>query len=219
MVWVPILMDVDPVEAVMSAAEDADMECLRMVLDRAPDLVVGRGVDGQTALMLAAKRGHSEVVQLLLETGAVLGALDHDGRSAVHYAACNGHTQLLPSLLATRADASRRDRNERTPLMLAACEGHVDAVWSLLGLHGFGADVVNARDVHGETALWKASGKGHYDVARLLLRAGADPHVPDLWEYKAMEVAGRYADVLKLIRVRPHTGHGTQNDRSIGGGA
>ena len=50
--------------------------------------------DGVTALMLAARLGGSEKVQLLLKEGADPTSMDRHGRSVIHWAAGNPVSQL-----------------------------------------------------------------------------------------------------------------------------
>ena len=45
-----------------------------------------------TALMLAARRGHTNIVQYLLDEGADVNTLDASGSSALMYASYHGHT-------------------------------------------------------------------------------------------------------------------------------
>ena len=63
--------------------------------------------DGWTALMLAAQKGHEQVVRDLLEAGAVVGAQDNDGVTALMFAAQNGHEQVALVLLEAGAVLSR----------------------------------------------------------------------------------------------------------------
>jgi ankyrin repeat protein len=59
-------------------------------------------VDGQTAISLAAQRGHTDVLAALL--GRVVGAPDCRNRTALWHAVRNGHTAAAQLLLAAKAD-------------------------------------------------------------------------------------------------------------------
>ena len=53
----------------------------------------------RTALHLAARNGHTEVVADLLKAGADLNATDHDGMTPLHQAAANGKTRAAGELI------------------------------------------------------------------------------------------------------------------------
>jgi len=62
---------------------------------------------GLTPLHIAAKSGHRNVVELLLETGATATAETPEGRTALHLAAMEGHETILVQLLAVRPELQR----------------------------------------------------------------------------------------------------------------
>ncbi|RPB22045.1 ankyrin, partial [Terfezia boudieri ATCC MYA-4762] len=53
----------------------------------------------RTALHIAAKKGHLEVVKVLLDKGATINAMTHVNRTALHMAAENGHLEVVKVLL------------------------------------------------------------------------------------------------------------------------
>ncbi len=117
----------------------------------------GTYVDGlnneweRTALMIAAKRGFTELVDLLLDKGADINARD-------------------------RANGSPLERGS-TALILAAAGDHLDTVQALFN-HPRKPDL-NLRDRDGDTALWQASDNENLEMVKFLLGKGAKPNVPD----------------------------------------
>lgn len=83
----------------------------------------------ETALMLAALRGHLGVVQQLLAHGA---AVNRGGWSPLHYAATGSDPHIVELLLAKGAQVDARSPNGTTPLMMAARYGNEDSVSLLM---------------------------------------------------------------------------------------
>ena len=54
---------------------------------------------GETALMLAAERGHFQAVHSLLEAGAKTDCTERDGKTAVMLASVAGHFKIARLLL------------------------------------------------------------------------------------------------------------------------
>lgn len=90
---------------------------------------------GQTALMMAAIKGHEPSVKLLLERGA---RVDSDGWTALHYAASRGHTGVARMLILRGANLDARSANGTTPVMLAARNEHFNTMELLADM---GADL------------------------------------------------------------------------------
>ena len=86
-----------------------------------------RNTDSNTSLHLAAKNGHPNVVKLLLEQGAWVGAPDKDKNTALHLAVWKGH--IVDPLLWKGASIPATGQH---PLHLATFYGHTGAAELLL---------------------------------------------------------------------------------------
>lgn len=71
---------------------------------------------GETALMMAALRGQSDLCKRLMERGA---AINREGWTPLHYAASGGGEKITALLLASGAKIDARAPNGATPLMMA----------------------------------------------------------------------------------------------------
>jgi ankyrin repeat protein len=171
------------------------------LLERGAD-PFGCDAHGRTPLQLAVMHGQVDMLQALLARGCDPNTRDHDHRTPL-FAALEHGAQALPlvrKLIAYGADPEAADANGETPLGLAlehpaverwldwrdwprparalrpsdlpaaAAAGALLTVQRLLEL-GFAVD---ARDDQGASALLRACGAGHRDVAACLLAAGAD---------------------------------------------
>jgi FOG: Ankyrin repeat len=157
----------------------------------------------RTPLHLAVVNAQFELLQVLLARGCDPNTRDRDGRTPL-FAALEHGAQALPlvrALIAYGANPEAADANGETPLGLAlehpaverwldwrdwsrphrplhptdlpaaATAGALATVQRLLEL-GFAVDT---RDDQGASALLRACGAGHREIAACLLDAGADP--------------------------------------------
>ncbi|MGV3721491.1 MAG: ankyrin repeat domain-containing protein [Actinomycetota bacterium] len=94
----------------------------------------------------------------------------------LHTAAHNGDRAEVQRLLAEAMPVDAFDELNMTPLHYAAKGGHIEIIGLLLAA---GADV-NAHDAQaiGETPLGAVAANCSYEVAKLLIEAGADPTIP-----------------------------------------
>jgi ankyrin repeat protein len=80
--------------------------------------------DGNTPLLLAAKKNRGlrevDVVQVLLDAGAVINLQNNYGMSPLHFAASDGHLEIVQVLLERGADINVKNNDGDTPLISAA---------------------------------------------------------------------------------------------------
>eukprot|EP01083_Nonionella_stella_P091559 256049_1 len=121
--------------------------------------------DGCTPLWIAASRGSSQCIELLIKYGADLNQPDLSEGATPLYVACqNGRKASVELLLTANADVNQpRSGDGTTPLMIAANRGHVDVVDVLLKS---GSDPMQA-NTFGLTALGCAASEGHVGVLKL----------------------------------------------------
>ena len=120
----------------MRAAKDADIEVMRLLLDHGADLTLANA-KGTTALMYAASRapgfrgtpnrGSEQdallAINLCLERGAAINAIDRTGQSAMHLAAAQAEDSIVKLLAAKGANLQLKDQRGRTPLDVALAGG------------------------------------------------------------------------------------------------
>jgi uncharacterized protein len=108
-----------------------------------------RGGDRLTALIVAARIGAVDVVQLLLAHGAIADLVEDEGNTALIHAALKDHDEVINVLLDGDAAINHANRQGETALMRAAGTGSDFAVVALLAA---GADHT-LTDFTGRTAL------------------------------------------------------------------
>ena len=81
---------------------------------------------GITPLHMAARRGSSEVCQLLLNADVDVNAPTKNGTTPLHEAAQHGHIQIIDLLVESGGDASTETKDGHTPLRMAICSQYMD---------------------------------------------------------------------------------------------
>ncbi len=148
--------------------------------------------NGYTALIWAATKGYTKVVEALIKAGADVNAKNNFGSNSLILAATGGHTEVVKALIAAGADLN--DRN--TALMRAAQEGHTEIVEALIAA---GANIYLA-DKYSKTAKYYIKEKLGEDYYNKLL----DKATQFYKGYKtSTECPNNVEDVLKLLAFHP----------------
>lgn len=99
-----------------NAAGNGNLELVRFLLDRgAPANESANGCYTSYALLLAAYRGYTDVVRLLVERGALLDGLNAFGLSPMDYARMGGHPETIEHLRSVGARESWEIRGQPKP--------------------------------------------------------------------------------------------------------
>eukprot|EP00618_Florenciella_parvula_P012394 CAMPEP_0119483234 /NCGR_PEP_ID=MMETSP1344-20130328/10732_1 /TAXON_ID=236787 /ORGANISM="Florenciella parvula, Strain CCMP2471" /LENGTH=876 /DNA_ID=CAMNT_0007517711 /DNA_START=56 /DNA_END=2683 /DNA_ORIENTATION=+ len=116
--------------ALMYAAENGHVECVRLLIEAGSDVTAKDGTYDMTALMHAAEEGHVECVDVLIKAGSDVTAttFDDDENTALHYSAEKGHDPVVKVLLEAGADITATNEDGYTAKDLALQEGHTAVV-------------------------------------------------------------------------------------------
>lgn len=144
---------------------------------------------GNTPLHLAADKGYTECLKLLLARSNETINLKSNSKqsTALHMAAENGYTECVQILLHTGASHSVVNDKNQTALHLAAKAQCAESVEILLEL---GAEV-NALDIDKRTALHSAVCKAFlsFHVVEVLVKWGANVNIQDRYGYAPLHIA------------------------------
>ncbi|GFU57296.1 hypothetical protein NPIL_316821, partial [Nephila pilipes] len=125
------------------------------------------GIDGNSLLHIAALRGNCFIVELLLEKGVSVDAVNlSDKISPLHCAADAGYVEIVKTLLNNKAKINVFRKDGLTPLHLAAVKGHTSVVKLLLE-NGANA---NLADTKNRSSVELAVAHGRVEVVELLLK-------------------------------------------------
>ena len=155
--------------------------------------------DGWTALMHAARDGHTEVVKLLIDNGADLNHKSNGGVTALRTAAREGRTEVVKLLIDNGADMNIKDVDGWTALMHASIYGHTEVV-KLLVENGADMNIKDSR--YGRTVLIYAAWNGSTEVVKLLIDNGADMNIKDVDGWTALMYASSYVytEIINILR-------------------
>lgn len=146
------------------AIQSNDLPTLYALLDTIPDPERATK-QGKNALMAAAFKADTQLVQRLLHLGVDPNLTNQSGGSALMYAVVGGSANIVEQLLHAGANPQQRSSNGWSPLMLAVAKQRAGLIPVLLQA---GANS-NTADVYGWTPLMRAVYEGYLEEARLLL--------------------------------------------------
>ena len=87
---------------------------------QSPIIIPNSPEDGWKPLHLAARNGHTKIVELLVSHGARVNAKKADGWTPLHVAVFFGHIEVVKYLLSKGANIDATTHDGATPLMIAA---------------------------------------------------------------------------------------------------
>ena len=158
---------------ILEASSSGELELVQTILDRDTTAIGMSNDRGSTALHFAAENGHIRIVELLLDRGADLEAIDVDGDTPLMCAAIGGHSDIFKMLLSRGADADILNINENGVLHYAAMGGSVE-ILNLSLDRGLDINAQNAQNQGGATPLFAAVYGNKQEVVKFLLEKGAD---------------------------------------------
>ncbi|EHH50236.1 hypothetical protein EGM_01029 [Macaca fascicularis] len=153
--------------------------------------------NGQSPFHLAASKGLTECLTLLLANGADINSKNEDGSTALHLATISCQPQCVKVLLQHGANEDAVDAENRSPLHWAASSGCASSVLLLCDHEAF----LDVLDNDGRTPLMIASLGGHTAICSQLLQRGARVNVTDKNDKSALILACEKgsAEVAELL--------------------
>ena len=118
---------------IMLAAENGDANCIKAILDASSNKTVDTSAmdrHRRNALIFAAKLGHVEAVETLIDYGlSEKNSIDCDGYTALMHAAAQGHKDIVKALLHRAVDIKQRDAGGKTATKIARDRGNLNIYW------------------------------------------------------------------------------------------
>ena len=178
------------------AATIGNAKVIRKLLDAGAD-VESPGADGETALMIVARSGNVAAATLLLERGANPNARERwRGQTPLMWAAAQSQAEMVKLLVRTaprstrvrcstsgraKSRASRAACTARTAGSRHYSSPRARAASSARERSSRAAQTSNLPDPKNVTPLFLAIDNFHFDLAKYLIEAGANPNKWDWW--------------------------------------
>lgn len=169
-------------EELIKACEKDDLEKVKSL--------IGKGLDIDleykfwTPLTKASEKGHSDIVEYLVENGAKINKENGHDWTALMCASMNSRFEVVKYLVEKGANINIKNDEGWTALMLASNEDeeYLDIIKYLVDN---GADI-NIKNNDGDTALILASKKEHLGIIKYLIYNKADVNVKDNCDWTAL---------------------------------
>jgi ankyrin repeat protein len=185
-------------KSIHEAASRGDLQTIKELLNCDDGLATSTDNRGNTALLLAASNGHTDVVQALLCSKADPNTKNDDGWTPLHTAVQKGHRSVAELLLAQKIEINTKNDHGMTALHIAAARNEKAMVELLLAKH---ADP-NARNEERWTPLHLAVAGGGQDAAELLLPNNAEVNAVDAGGWTPLRYAKEkgHRDIVQLLQ-------------------
>jgi ankyrin repeat protein len=125
----PNTVDPSGRQGLFMALQDGSLKVAETLIAWPKTNVEWRSTKDESPLMIAALKGHKELVKRLIARDA---DVNKTGWTPLHYAATAGHQEIIELLLEEHAYIDAESPNKSTPLMVAAQYGSSQAVKLLL---------------------------------------------------------------------------------------
>lgn len=191
----------------LAASASGCLITITLFLDRGVD-VNSEDANGDNALHRASRNGHLPIVQMLLERGALVNAINyarnasgrHQYRTALHGALDGDHIDIVKLLLEKGADANAQDIASGTepPLLRVLKDEHLSVAKVIIAHQ---VDPNDARDAASFSVLPVASEREHLGVVKPFVDMGANVkiHTPGTDPLLHRALQEKHISLLKLL--------------------
>lgn len=169
----------------LKAAARGDVETIENYFARrdAKEWTGVKNGEGDTALHLAAAGGHTGAIAALLKAGCDIEQKNNTGVTPLGAAVIHNENEALKSLIAAGADLNAENGNWGTPLCIATCRYNIAGLNILLEAKA---------DPNKGQPLARAIENNNYEMAEVLVKAGADTQVKMRSRWRAIHYAAQH---------------------------
>ncbi|CAG8274418.1 unnamed protein product [Penicillium salamii] len=181
--------------ALSGVASQGNLELFEWLLYKGA--LAGVNDNKDNALRVAAEKGFTKMVRILIDTHADVNAQGGSYGNALQAATYGGHVEVIRILINAHADVNAQGGQFGNALQAAAWRGHSEVIRMLLNSQ---ADV-NAQGGSYGNALQAAAYGGHVEVFRILINAHADVNARGGQFGDTLQAAARCgrSDVVQIL--------------------
>ncbi|XP_070780503.1 ankycorbin [Enoplosus armatus] len=162
-------------ERLLAAVEHGEVEKVASLLAKKGASAVKLDSEGKSALHVAAARGQTDCLSVILAHGADLSITDAAGFNPLHLAVKNNHIECCKKLIQSKCPVDAVDSSGKAALHHAAASGNIQTVQLLCELKS----PINLKDADGLTPLLLSAKHAHAEVCSTLLDCGAEVNASD----------------------------------------
>ncbi|XP_077944005.1 ankycorbin isoform X6 [Gasterosteus aculeatus] len=183
-------------ERLLAAVEHGEVEKVASLLAKKGASAVKLDSEGKSALHVAAARGQTDCLSVILAHGADLSLTDAAGFNPLHLAAKNNHTECCKKLLQSKCPIDALDGSGKAALHHAAASGNIQTVQLLCELKS----PINLKDADGLSPLLLSAKQAHAEVCCALLDCGAEINTCDNSGRTALMLASE-SNAISVVEV------------------
>ncbi|XP_061656007.1 ankycorbin isoform X3 [Phyllopteryx taeniolatus] len=188
-------------ERLLAAVEHGEAEKVASLVAKKGASAVKLDSEGKSALHVAASRGITDCLAVLLSHGSDPTVADAAGMNPLHLAAKNNHAECCKKLIQSKCPVDAVDGSGRSALHHAALGGKIQTVQFLCEMKS----AINLKDADGHTPLLLAAKHGHAEVCLTLLDCGAEISTSDNSGRTALMLATE-SHAVAVVEVLVHRG-------------
>ena len=155
---------------------------------------------GQTATMIAASKGQTDLLKTLVSKKANLNLKDKNGNTALFFAISNEHTEAANILIDAGAELGNFNENGESALVTAVSFNNAAIIHAILKKR---PRLLNLESPEKQTPIMKAAEVGSVETVRILVKAGADLKARDKFDRTAFDIAKESQNHESLKFLKP----------------
>lgn len=192
------MSDDDRRRMLFDAAEFGPADIVRQLVCFDFELMLSvRNQFGASVLHVATEAGHTEVLSILLRSGAAVEARDFFGNTPLHLASCAGQIAAMQALFNYGASTKALDVFGNTPVHIASISGQEAAI-NLLVKRGADVDTENYQS---HTPLFYAYRNGYADITAILRRHTREVAAPEDYPLSSSYSGSTRLSIRRLNRL------------------